>query len=122
GNIYALSSNGTTYYIGGTIRDKYESLNGPDGILGVPTADMQTITGGWKSTFKNGTIYCQTSSPAYYVKGAILAKYQSLGETTSSLGFPTSDEQTLSWGWENTFQHGTISYNSSTGVTTVQYT
>ena len=42
------------------------------------------------------------------VKGCIFAKYQSLGETSSGLGYPTSGEYGVSGGIRQDFQYGYI--------------
>ncbi|KDQ02964.1 LGFP repeat-containing protein [Rhodococcus qingshengii] len=56
------------------------------------------------------------AGPVYTVGGAIGARYTQLGAETSSLGAPTGDEQTLSNGRVQDFEHGRIYWSAATGV------
>jgi uncharacterized protein with LGFP repeats len=55
GAIYWTPQTGA-HIVWGGIRDAWERDGGAGGRLGYPTADEQTITGGWQSQFQHGTI------------------------------------------------------------------
>jgi len=77
------------------------------------------VVGGRASTFTGATIYWSAATGAREVHGAIRSAYLSYGGPGSPLALPTSDEQPVTGGRQNTFQHGSITYNVTTGATTV---
>jgi len=103
----------------GLIRDHYLALGGPGSFAGLPTSDEQAVVGGRASTFTGATIYWSPGTGAHEVHGAIRSAYLSYGGPGSPLALPTSDEQPATAGRQNTFQHGSITYNTTTGTTTV---
>ncbi|HLZ22895.1 MAG TPA: hypothetical protein VKQ30_12300 [Ktedonobacterales bacterium] len=126
GNIYY---NGSAWEVHGPILTKYLQLDGPAGSASFPTSDVQTVAGGYVSTFQGapgvGQVNVYSSSAgAYDVQGSILQKYLSIGGSGSALGFPTSDEHAAANGVdrESDFQHGYIIYTVSNGQVTVYYT
>lgn len=56
------------------------------------------------------------AGPVYTVGGAIGARYTQLGAETSPLGAPTGDEQSLSNGRVQDFEHGRIYWSAATGA------
>ncbi len=103
----------------GAIRDHYQALGGPSSFAGLPTSDETAVAGGRASTFTGATIYWSAGSGAHEVHGAIRSAYLTYGGAGSALGLPTSDEQPTPGGRQNTYQHGTITWNATTGTTTV---
>jgi len=105
--------------IHGLIRAHYQALGGPGSFAGLPTSDETVVAGGRASTFTGATIYWSSGTGAHEVHGAIRSAYLAYGGPGSPLALPTSDEQPVPGGRQNTFQHGFITYNTTTGTTTV---
>ncbi len=103
----------------GLIRAHYQALGGPASQAGLPTSDETAVVGGRASTFTGATIYWSAGTSAHEVHGAIRSAYLAYGGPGSPLALPTSDEQPTPGGRQNTYQHGTITYNATTGTTTV---
>jgi len=103
----------------GLIRAHYQGLGGPGSLAGLPTTDEQTVAGGRASTFTGATNYWSPGTGAHEVHGAIRSAYLTYGGPGSPLALPTSDEQPTPGGRQNTYQHGTITWNATTGATTV---
>jgi hypothetical protein len=106
----------------GPIRDKWAATGYECGPLGLPTEDQRPTTHkpGTVQVFQEGYIY-SSSVGTYEVHGAIRAKYDSLGNEGSVLGFPTSDETatTCRSGRFNTFEGGAIYWRSDLGAQVV---
>jgi len=103
----------------GLIRDHYQALGGPSSQAGLPTSDETAVVGGRASTFTGAAIYWSAGTSAHEVHGAIRSAYLAYGGPGSPLALPTSDEQPATGGRQNTYQHGSITYNATTGATTV---
>ncbi len=116
--IYWSAATGA-HEVHGLIRAHYQALGGPASQAGLPTSDEQAVVGGRASTFTGATIYWSSGTGAREVHGAIRSAYLSYGGPGSPLALPTSDEQPVTGGRQNTFQHGAITYNATTGATTV---
>lgn len=117
GNVYWSASTGAHAVLGGILA-RYLVLGGP-GVLGLPRTDETAVSGGRASTFTRGTVYWSAATGAHGVVGAILSRYSSIGGAGSTLGLPVTDEYSVAGGRRSDFQHGTISWSSSTGGTTV---
>ena len=66
-----------------------------DGEAGLPVGQIWFGKGdGYSRRFQNGVIYLKPPSGPYWVHGAILAKYETLGAEGGWLGYPTTDELT----------------------------
>ena len=81
----------------GAIRNKYNQLGGPGGVLGYPTSGELTNPDGTgkRTTFQNsGSIYFSPPTGANQVQGAILAAWGQTGWERGRSGYPTSDELT----------------------------
>ncbi len=105
----------------GDIRTKWASLGWERGFLRYPVSDAVAVTGGRASQFQGGNIYWSTSTGTHEVHGAILARYISLGGSGGRLGLPVTDAYVIPTGRRNDFQHGSILWNSTTGLTTVVF-
>ncbi|MFN2563126.1 MAG: PQQ-dependent sugar dehydrogenase [Jatrophihabitans sp.] len=106
------------HWINGAILTKYLAAGGPTGY-GLPTMDLSATTGGYYDLFSPGrSIYWSSATGSHLVYGAILSKYQSLGTVRSCLGYPTTDEYSITNGRRNQFVHGNITYHTDTHVIT----
>lgn len=91
-------------------------FGGPAGQFGYPVSNEQeTSTNDGRVSYMSGSPCGSNPEPhsALYfngatwgVKGCIFAKYRSIGETASFLGYPTSLEYSTSLGIRQDFQHG----------------
>jgi hypothetical protein len=99
------------------IDDKWQALGGAPGAPTVP-GPSGAIRIKWQAYYReyaNGRIY--TSGDAFWVKGAILARYLQLGGPASWLGMPRSDELDFSEGGKvSVFEHGSIYWWPDTGT------
>ena len=120
GSIYWTPSTGA-WSIHGAIRDKWASMGWERSFLGYPVTDETGTPDGIGrfNHFSNaGSIYWTPSTGAWSIHGAIRDKWASMGWERSCLGYPVSDEFAISGGRQSNFQHGFITWNSSTGATT----
>lgn len=119
-----LWSSGTAAHeVHGLIDTRYRTAGAATSVLGLPVTD-ETITADRVGRFNNfvgGSIYWSPASGAHVVRGAIRTRWAALGAERGRLGYPTSDETAVLGGRQNTFQHGTIFWNSRTGALTVSY-
>jgi peptidoglycan/xylan/chitin deacetylase (PgdA/CDA1 family) len=120
GSIYWTPTTGA-HEVHGAIRTKWASLGWERGFLRYPLSDVVSVTGGRASQFQGGNVYWSSVTGAHEVHGAILTRYLQLGGSGSRLGLPVSDVYSISIGRQSDFQHGSILWNRTTGVTTVIY-
>jgi glucose/arabinose dehydrogenase len=114
--IYWSSTIGA-HFSRGVLLTKYLAAGGPD-RYGLPLTDDTKITGGWKANFSGGrSIFYSSATDSHLVYGAILRKYASMGYQSSCLGFPTTDEYSITGGRRNRFVRGTITYLVGAGTT-----
>lgn len=111
------------FEVHGSVRGKWSSVGWERSALGYPVTD-ETVTPdgiGRYNHFQYGSIYWTPLTGAYEVHGAIRSKWASLGWELSPLGYPISDEtdELDGSGRFNIFEHGSIHWNRSTGVVTV---
>lgn len=103
------------YEIRGGINTTYQNLNNDvRSRLGSPTANEQTIKGGWKQTFSGGTIYYSLKAGGYVVWGGIASGYKSNGGS-DVLGLPTGNEYKVGNGFAQPFANGTLMGNDTLG-------
>lgn len=119
GRIYAASATAFAYAVQGSIFAEYaQAMNGPSGILGLPTSDQQPVYAsdgttliGQRNTFVGtacgssggSAIYWSSATGAHEVHGCIYLRYWRdyggpAGKSTYHLGFPTSDETSIAGG------------------------
>lgn len=101
GGTYWWRSGVGSYPVKGRILAKYVAIGDVDRI-GTPVSKEIAVSGGVYQKFSSGHMYFKIGTPeAFYSKGAILARYRWLGETTGLMGWPTTDEVCgLNWGGE----------------------
>jgi len=123
-SIYWTPASGA-HAIQGAVRTLWAAAGWEGGLLGYPITDESTTPDGVGRynhfTGSAGSIYWTPASAAHEVHGAIAARWAALGWERSPLGYPTSNEYTVTGGRANTFTHGTITWTAATGATTVRY-
>jgi LGFP repeat/HYDIN/CFA65/VesB-like, Ig-like domain/Abnormal spindle-like microcephaly-assoc'd, ASPM-SPD-2-Hydin/PQQ-like domain len=120
-SIYYTPSTGAHFVLGG-IRAKWAAKGWETG-LGYPTTDEKATpdnVGRYNHFSGSGgaSIYYSPSTGAHDVEGAIRTKWASLGWEKSRLGYPTSDEYSVSEGRRSDFRNGRLTWNKSTGQVT----
>lgn len=106
----------------GAIDAKYQELGGCNSFLGAPiTEELGTPDAvGRYSVFEHGSIYWTAQIGAHEVHGSIRDKWAEVGWEAGELGYPTSDEYDVPGGRRNDFEHGSITWNASTGEAFVE--
>lgn len=80
----------------GAIKAKYDALNGPEGVLGLPLTDETAAdNGGRYNDFERGSIYWTDHTGPMMVRGSIRNVWSAAGWEQGPLGYPVSDEQHL---------------------------
>jgi uncharacterized protein with LGFP repeats len=107
----------------GQIRDLWAAKGGATGVLGFPTSDERTASGGVHFTpFEHGVVYWTATSGARAVQGAIAAKWMAPGALGSDFGVPVTNELPTpdGVGRFNHFANGSsIYWSPSTGAQAV---
>lgn len=102
------------------VRLRWLSLGGAQGEVGALTSDEKIIGAGLEGRFVGADILAATGTgAAYELHGAIRSRYRSFGGPTSTLGFPTSDQQDIaeiSGARRNLFTSGAILWSGPTGA------
>ena len=120
GAIYWSPSTGAHAVSGGTM-GVWQSLGAQNGLLGYPTGGMfcGITAGGCGQFFTGGVVYWSSSTGAHAVLGAIRDTWRSRGWEGGPLGYPTAGRVPVSVGWQQQFQGGTVTWNTSSGAVTV---
>jgi Domain of unknown function (DUF4185)/LGFP repeat len=110
----------------GAIRARWSALGWERGPLGYPATDENRTPDGLGrynhfAGSNGGSVYWTSSTGAHALYGDIRARWKALGWERSPLGYPTSDEYAIPGGRRNDFVNGAISWNATTGETTVTY-
>jgi len=99
------------YEVCGAIKDKYNSLGGPNSFLLWPTTNELTNPDGQgkRSVFQNGPIYWSGAAGAHPVVNHFFAAWQRNGWEAGILRYPTTDEiPSANGGRRQEFQGGGI--------------
>lgn len=109
--------------VSGAVRGAYMSASAEKGILGYPVnAEVRGLkNGGVKQQFQGGWISWSSASGAWVTKGKIHTAWTNLKSENGALGYPISNEYTVSSGYAQKFQNGTITYKTSSNSTSVTY-
>src|SRR5664280_2667662 len=91
-------------------------MGGPASFLGSTVGPESDVAGGRAQRYDNGWIYWSAVTGAHEVHGAIGVKYGALGDVTSLLGFPTTDETGSPGGRVSAFTGGSIYWTPTTGA------
>jgi hypothetical protein len=107
----------------GRIYARYRAWGQAGGQLGYPRTDVWPIRGhrGSGQSFQRGRIYRTPGHGAVAVWGRIDSRYESTGLAAGRLGVPVRDQYRISAGWAAGFEGGRITWNTTTGQTTVSY-
>jgi hypothetical protein len=105
----------------GVIRDKYNSLGGPNSFLNYPASNelVNPDNIGRRSLFVGGIIYWSPNTGAHPMNALFLAKWAGMGYEAGFMGYPTSDEivNPDGFGRRQSFERGGWFYYSQlTGV------
>ncbi len=114
--VYWTAATGA-HVVRGAIGDRF-LRGGGAGTLGAPTTDEQSVAGTQEQLFTRARIYWSPARGALLVSGAVNGRYVAEGGATS-LGPPTSEEQPTPTGVVQYFTAGSISWNRTTGATSV---
>ncbi len=128
---YSVFENGSIYWtpdtgafeVHGVIRDKWKELGWEAGFVGYPITDETPTPDGVGrfNVFQGASIYWSPSTGAHEVHGTIRDKYKEVGWEAGRLGYPTSDEYSVSGGRRSDFEHGFITWDAQTNTATVTY-
>ena len=109
-----------THQVKNAIRTKYKSLGGPAAAGFPKTDELGDGNGGAYNDFNNvNSIYWSRATGTHQVRGAIRGEWRARGAGGSALGYPTSDEYSISTGARTDFQGGYITWNRASNTTTV---
>lgn len=122
GGYFEQYSNGTGYWSASTgahfvsegVGARYAALGSEAGRLGYPTSDEHALAAGSYQTFQGGSIYWSASGGAHAVWGGNLAAWGRFSFERGRLGYPTSDERSVSGGVYQQFQGGRIYWSRQT--------
>lgn len=118
GTIYWSPTSGA-HAVRGAILDMWHERGAERGDMGYPTSDEVANPNkpGVVQSFKGGTVYWSSETGPRMVEGAILKAYREAGAENSALGYPTSDEVSLTRGGAfSRFQGGAVYWSPSNGA------
>lgn len=125
-SLLGMQSTMNVHNIGGPIRNKYDGMNCSPGLPSGESFAWKDLSGtvrGSAQDFAGGRMFLNASNnKVFWVWGAILSRYNSERSKGDDLGLPTADEFAISGGDRANFEHGYITWNSSTNATTVKKT
>ncbi|MCW2608060.1 MAG: hypothetical protein JWO60_2753 [Frankiales bacterium] len=99
----------------------YAALGAEQGELGYPVGPDLAAPAGRANRFERGRISTSAATGAHWTRGPITERYEQLGAEAGALGYPVADEQVPSPGVRlSVFEHGRITHDEATGVTTVE--
>ncbi|BBX17278.1 hypothetical protein CRI77_04820 [Mycolicibacterium duvalii] len=109
----------------GQVLEKYESVGGPEGDLGFPTASEVDggVTPSRMSTFAaedNPVIFWTPDHGAVIVRGAMKAAWDKLGGAAGELGAPVADQTQNGAVISQRFSNGAISYDTANQTFTAE--
>ena len=108
------------------IETRYRQEGFVGGRWGYPNTDTERVAGarrGMESGFQHVTAYWSEATGARWLNGPIRTRYRAEGGPAGTLGYPTSDVETVSATMQrSTFEKGVITYDTTTGETQVVLT
>jgi len=119
GAIYYSPATGANV-LTGQVLEKYRSVGGPDGDLGLPTSGEQSVGAGpaRMATFgadDEPVIFWTPDYGAVVVRGSIRAAWDKLDGAEGPLGVPVADQSEDGATVTQKFEHGSISYDRDKG-------
>lgn len=118
GRIYWSAATGPQS-VRGAILATWLRYGGSGGPIGMPTTDETDVAGGKQGSFTAGDVYWSPATGASVLAGAAATKYLALGGPAGLLGFPVSDQQSVSGGSVALFQQGRIYVSGAFGASEV---
>ncbi len=121
GSIYWTPNTGA-WSIHGAIRAHWAAMGWERGPVGYPVTDETGTPDGigrYNHFSGDGSIYWTPNTGPWSVHGAIRARWASMGWENGPVGYPTSDEYAIPDGRQSDFVSGHISWNATSGDTTV---
>ncbi|MDQ6650395.1 MAG: SpoIID/LytB domain-containing protein [Actinomycetota bacterium] len=119
GSVYWTPATGA-HEVHGGIERAWAALGSAAGLLGYPLSDETgTPDGvGRLNAFQRGAVYWTPATGAHEVHGAIRGSWSASGAQAGPMGYPVSDEYAVPGGARSDFEHGWVSWDAATGVTT----
>jgi uncharacterized protein with LGFP repeats len=110
------------HHVYGAIRHRYRTWGLAQGRMGYPRTDVWQIKGhrGIAQSFRHGRIYRSPGNGTDGVWGKINRRYRATGLAQGRLGVPVRNQYRTRRGWAAGFEHGRITWNTSTGRTRVR--
>lgn len=119
GSAIVWSSSSGTHEMHGCIYNSFvHTFGGPGGTYGFPTTDEEATDGATgRVNHMTGTacgsghgsgLFFGAATGTWPVHGCIYQRYEQIGEDSSGLGLPTTDEYSVSGGVEQNFSNGNI--------------
>ncbi len=71
---------------------RYAAIGGAASVLGTPVGGEYAVTGGTAQNYTQGRMYYSPATGAHVVRGAILARYLTLGGPAGALRLPSTDQ------------------------------
>lgn len=120
GSVYSTPTTGAREVLG-AIRDRWRQAGAQASPLGYPTSDQWVTADGVGRTnsFENGAAYWTPTTGAILLHGPVHAAWVAGGAEAVALGYPVRDTYPVTEGQATDFEHGTITWNATTGETTV---
>jgi uncharacterized protein with LGFP repeats len=114
GIVFWNSKRGKAFLVLGGVRNAYRALRYERGFLGLPVSEERSLEGGVSQSFEKGQIHWSAETHGHATHGAIQNYWAKSGWEKGWLGYPTSEETSVSNGAKQTFQGGTLTWNSKT--------
>ena len=106
----------------GPVLSAYRGIGGATSRLRMPTTGVQERLDGYRAKFQGGAIWSNPRTGTVPVLNTVItARYVKQGGIKSKLGWPTRTNRATSYGETVGFEHGWISYNSSTRKATIHW-
>jgi hypothetical protein len=131
GGMHTTFVNARAYFKHGVLRSlpagpllsSYVRSGETNGPLGYPTTRQLSPLNGAAAKFEHGALYWSPATQSRLLKGGkVLHRYRSLNGPNGPLGFPKTHFRNTKVSRFVRFQHGTITYDKSTGRVAVTYT
>lgn len=119
GSIYWSPSTGP-WEIPGDMLAAWGTQGYERGGLGYPVGPAAAFNGGLAQEFQGGYVIRANNNEAYWVRGAIAAKYMD-GDNASTLGMPKGNERLVAGGAFQEFTNGNIYWSAASGAHFIRY-
>jgi uncharacterized protein with LGFP repeats len=100
------------YVVSGEILAKYAAAKYEQGLLGFPVSNGRTLSDGVSQSFERGQVHWSEATGAHITAGGVQSYWSRSGWEKGSLGYPAGDELKVHGGASQSFQGGTVFWNS----------